>query len=452
MAGKNKRTKRILGGIVSLCLSAALVLSPAVVTVYAADDIDTLKQKQAAYAQQKQANDTKLSQLRQDKSKKEEYKQTLQVQITTLQNQIDTYNTQISELDNNILQAQNEIADKQTSITADTKKLKNRLCALYMSGGASNLEILLSASSVADLSDKAEALQMVTSHDTALIDTLKSEMAAVSKQKKQIEKNREEVANAKTALDEKQSELSSLVSEAQSVINGMSSQESSLQAASDALAKEEGAASAAVDQWYAAYQASQKKKQIEAAQEKAAQQKAVVQKSSESNASSTKKSRSEKSSDNSSDDTNSYSSHSQDSGASASGSGSMTWPVPSCTSITSPFGHRSSPGGIGSTYHKGVDISGGGIYGAPIVAADSGTIVQAGDNGWGYGNLVIIDHGNGIMTYYGHMSSVAVGSGQTVAKGQVIGYVGSTGHSTGPHCHFEVRVNGTAVDPRDMCK
>lgn len=417
MAGKKSHSKKILGSIVSLCLAAALVLSPAVSAVYAADDVTTLKQKQAEYAQQKKENDEKLSQLRQDKSQKEGYKQTLENQISTLQNQIDTYNTQIKKLDSNILQAQNAIAGKQKNIVANTEKLKQRLCALYMSGGATHLEILLSASSVMDLADKTTALQMVTEHDTVLIDTLKADMMAVKKQKDTIEQNRQDVSGAKTSVAEKQKELSGLVSEAQSVINDMGSKANNMQTVSDSLAQKEEEASKAVDQWYKDYEASEQKKKVEAAQ-KAAQKQT-------------------KNSDNSGSISTG--------GGSAIGSGSLMWPVPSCTTITSPFGPRESPGGIGSTYHKGIDI--GASYGAQIVAADSGAVVQAGDNGWGYGNLVIIDHGNGLTTYYGHMSSVAVSNGQTVAKGQIIGYVGSTGNSTGPHCHFEVRSNGSAVNP-----
>jgi murein DD-endopeptidase MepM/ murein hydrolase activator NlpD len=114
----------------------------------------------------------------------------------------------------------------------------------------------------------------------------------------------------------------------------------------------------------------------------------------------------------------------------------LIWPVNG--PVTSPFGMR------WGRMHEGIDI--GVPAGTPIRAAAAGTIIYAGWLG-GYGNLVAIDHGNGLSTAYGHQSSIAVGYGQTVAQGQVIGYVGSTGHSTGPHLHFEVRVNGAPVDP-----
>lgn len=124
-------------------------------------------------------------------------------------------------------------------------------------------------------------------------------------------------------------------------------------------------------------------------------------------------------------------------------SSGLTFPTDSKT-ITSWFGYRNDTGGVGSTYHQGIDIGAG--MGEPIYAAMAGTVTTAGAYG-GYGNAVIIDHGNGLQTLYGHQSAVAVGSGQHVAQGQVIGYVGSTGNSTGPHLHFSIMVNGEMVDP-----
>jgi murein DD-endopeptidase MepM/ murein hydrolase activator NlpD len=114
----------------------------------------------------------------------------------------------------------------------------------------------------------------------------------------------------------------------------------------------------------------------------------------------------------------------------------LIWPA--AGPVTSPFGMR------WGRLHAGIDI--GAAYGAPIHAAAAGRIIYC---GWedGYGNLTVIDHGNGLATAYGHQSSIVVSCGQDVAQGDVIGYVGSTGHSTGPHLHFEVRVNGTPVDP-----
>lgn len=123
------------------------------------------------------------------------------------------------------------------------------------------------------------------------------------------------------------------------------------------------------------------------------------------------------------------------------GSGEMAWPVQG--SISSYYGWR------WGSLHQGVDIAAS--TGTKIIAADAGMVSFAGWNG-GYGNLVKIDHGGGKETYYGHMSKIAVKVGDTVAKGDVIGYVGSTGNSTGPHLHFEVREGGTAKNPLNYYK
>ncbi len=124
------------------------------------------------------------------------------------------------------------------------------------------------------------------------------------------------------------------------------------------------------------------------------------------------------------------------------GAGGMIWPLDG--PVTSEFGWRTHPIFGTARFHSGLDI--GGDYGLPIYAAASGTVIHA---GWisGYGNTVIIDHGGGVTTLYGHNDSLNVGVGQTVSQGQVIAMCGSTGNSTGPHCHFEVRENGEPVSP-----
>jgi murein DD-endopeptidase MepM/ murein hydrolase activator NlpD len=125
------------------------------------------------------------------------------------------------------------------------------------------------------------------------------------------------------------------------------------------------------------------------------------------------------------------------------GDGTFIWPVQG--PITSPFGYRTDPVTGATAFHAGIDI--GAACGTPIKAAGTGTVLTAGWNSGGYGNMTLINHGGGLSTLYGHQSSIIVAAGQSVTQGQVIGYVGSTGKSTGCHLHFEVRVNGNPVDP-----
>ncbi|HEY5625677.1 MAG TPA: peptidoglycan DD-metalloendopeptidase family protein, partial [Dehalococcoidia bacterium] len=116
------------------------------------------------------------------------------------------------------------------------------------------------------------------------------------------------------------------------------------------------------------------------------------------------------------------------------------WPY--YNSLTTYFGEAS-----GGSYHKGIDIDGFGNWGAPIASAASGTVVLAAWDDWGYGYHVIVDHGNGFRTVYAHLSEIWVAQGQWVNQGDAIGSLGSTGYSTGPHLHFEVRTGGVPVDP-----
>lgn len=124
--------------------------------------------------------------------------------------------------------------------------------------------------------------------------------------------------------------------------------------------------------------------------------------------------------------------------------GKFIWPLPSCKMISSDFGGR------WGTMHKGIDISGNGVYGKEIIAADGGTVVEVNSSGYGggYGLYVIIDHGGGYRTVYAHCSATLVSVGQKVSQGQLIALVGNTGNSYGAHLHFEIRVNGVPQDPK----
>lgn len=129
------------------------------------------------------------------------------------------------------------------------------------------------------------------------------------------------------------------------------------------------------------------------------------------------------------------------------------WPVNTSKKISSPIGSRVAPGGFGSTNHKGVDICNVGFT-SSVFATKSGKVILASSprqgsyyGGSGYGNYVVVDHGGGVTTLYAHLSTVSVSKGQTVSQGTVLGITGSTGASTGPHLHYEVRINGVYQDP-----
>lgn len=131
------------------------------------------------------------------------------------------------------------------------------------------------------------------------------------------------------------------------------------------------------------------------------------------------------------------------------GSGSFVWPVPGCYSVSSDYGTRTHPiTGEVSRMHYGMDIDGYAHDGGSIVACDGGVVSTVGYNS-GYGNYIIVDHGNGVQTLYAHMSDTAVTQGSTIGQGETIGYLGATGMATGTHCHLEVFVDGQNVNPAD---
>ena len=136
-----------------------------------------------------------------------------------------------------------------------------------------------------------------------------------------------------------------------------------------------------------------------------------------------------------------------DSGGGLTGSGWFCWPCPGCNLVTDRAGNRYHPIFDEWRYHSGLDI--GASYGSSVVASDSGIVIMAWVNG-GYGNCVMIDHGNGYYTLYGHLSGYAVWEGDEVYQGQTIGYVGDTGWATGPHLHFEIRWGSTCLDPEEV--
>lgn len=266
--------------------------------------------------------------------------------------------------------------------------LNKRVRSMYMYGQLSYLEVITGAKSFSDFANRLELLKRVVHSDFSLIVEIQKQKAAIEAKKAELEKQKAELDALAVEAQKAQDVVAAKKAQQQKVLEEARSQK------------------AAAEQMEAALQAESENVRA-MIQERIRQQ--------------------------------------QSSGADSPivhGSGAFIWP---CNGpITSPFGYRTHPIFGTTIYHSGIDI--GIDYGTPIHAADGGTVILAGWCG-GYGNAVIIDHGNGLQTLYGHNSSVAVSEGQTVSQGQIIAYAGSTGYSTGPHCHFEVRQNGDAVDP-----
>jgi septal ring factor EnvC (AmiA/AmiB activator) len=318
--------------------------------------------------------------------------------------------SQLAETDKKIGTMQKDLEEKQAKLNTREGVFSKRVRDIYMHGQLSYIDVVLGAKNFDDFSNRVELLRRIIDSDMELITSIRDERDQISEAKKSLEEEREKQAKLKDEAAQKKEEIEKHKGEQQAVLYQAENDKATAQQAYDELE----AASQSIGDML---------RQRAAARAAAAAQAAAP--SSDGSGSSD-------------DGGGGYSAPFQ----AVSGSGSMIWPVNGV--ITSPFGYRDHPIFGRTILHSGIDI--GVDYGTPVHAADSGVVVEA---GWisGYGYAVVIDHGNGLSTLYGHNESLAVSEGQSVSQGQVISYAGSTGNSTGPHVHFEVRSNGDPVDP-----
>lgn len=309
-----------------------------------------------------------------------------------------------AEINAQIVATQNEIVKMEAYLKTRQNVLNRRVRAIYMHGQLNYLEVILGANSFSDFANRVELLKRIIRSDYNLILEIQKQKAAIEAKKAQLEEDKRQLDALAAEAEKTQKEIAAKKAEQQKVLDA---------------AKSNKAAAAQMEQDLNAQLASVRNliQQRLAAAEAARQ---AAQQAAES----------DNGGGGGSDDN--Y----------VQGTGAMSWPCSGL--ITSPFGYRTHPIFGTTIFHAGIDI--GVDYGTPIHAADSGVVVYS---GWisGYGNAVIIDHGGGVSTLYGHNQSLAVSEGQSVSKGSVIAYAGSTGNSTGPHCHFEVDVNGSPVNP-----
>lgn len=309
-----------------------------------------------------------------------------------------------AEINAQIVATQNEIVKMEAYLKTRQNVLNRRVRTIYMHGQLNYLEVILGANSFSDFANRVELLKRIIRSDYNLVLEIQKQKAAIEAKKAQLEEDKRQLDALAAEAEKTQKEIAAKKAEQQKVLDA---------------AKSNKAAAAQMEQDLNAQLASVRNliQQRLAAAEAARQ---AAQQAAES----------DNGGGGGSDDN--Y----------VQGTGAMSWP---CSGpITSPFGYRTHPIFGTTIFHAGIDI--GVDYGTPIHAADSGVVVYS---GWisGYGNAVIIDHGGGVSTLYGHNQSLAVSEGQSVSKGSVIAYAGSTGNSTGPHCHFEVDVNGSPVNP-----
>lgn len=356
-------------------------------------------------------------------------------QVESVTEEIQIGYQKIALIDKDIAAKQKDIDKANEEIEANMDVLRQRIKTIYISGDVSSLEIVLGAKDFSDFLDKLQLVQYVSNHDEQLIDGVRAKLEAVSAEKAALEADKQSKQDELDKLESKKQELNTLLEENKEVLAGLQGDAEKAQMNLDLSEEQLSGLSAEIQEYY--------RKQREAI---AAQQAAAQQNNSSSG--------SESGGESGGGSDNNYS----DPGAATyiNAGGGWVWPTPGNYYKTSEYHEARS-----YEYHDAIDI--GASTGDPIYAANSGTVVSSygscthsnyGSNwcscGGGYGNYVWILHDNGYETIYGHMISTAVSTGDYVQAGQLIGYVGSTGWSTGPHLHFELRINGVKCNPESL--
>ena len=448
-----KRMKMILCALLSVIMISVPVAGSIVSA--SAEDVDSLRSRLTELKKQENEYKDILNKSDTEIADQQKYNDALVSKIKTLTEKINLTREQISQLNDSIAENQKAINEGNDSIEDQLTALCERLRAIYMAGSASDLEIVLGAKDFSDLIDKMNLVKSLSKYDQELIDQVNVKLAEIQVNKDALMKDKDALTENEEALNADLEDLNKTLEEnkdrlmnlkitqddTKNMLNNLSDSKSELEDnIKKILEEQQREAQAAI------------KRQQEEAQKKAQQQQQQQEKQDSSETKQEEPQQTEPVYE--PDPEPVYEPDPVYDPDPVPSGGNYVWPAPGVYYISSPY-HDTADRGY---YHSGVDIAGP-MY-STIVAADSGTVVATysgcvhnwgknGDCGCGgsYGNYVMIDHGNGKMTIYGHLSSVAVGAGSIVSKGTTIGYMCSTGHSTGPHLHFECRLNGDTYDP-----
>lgn len=335
--------------------------------------------------------------------------ETLDKSVQEAQDALDRVETQLKETEQRLEQSEKDLKAATQAKETQLITFKKRVKYIHENGSIGYLKVILDSQNFNDLLTRMQYVNDIMNYDNDTLEKLKKSETVIDVKTKQITRDK---AKVEVLVDEQKQKTTALESKLDEKKQLMASYEKDAEKYAQIVAENEKAS-----------------KDVERLIKEAEQQAAAAAAARRRN---------------------SGSSSSSDSGGEAFvyTGGKLNWPVParspSSASLSSGYVGRKRPIGSGSEFHTGYDIPA--PYGSNIVAAEAGTVITA---GWvnGYGNTVIISHGGGLSTLYGHNSRLVVSKGDVVSRGQVIAKCGSTGNSTGNHCHFEVRVNGSHTSP-----
>lgn len=372
------------GRLMALALAAGLALLPLFAAFGFASEADDKQAELNEVQSQMQKMQERKEKARQKAAAASEGLEEIQSRLNELQAQARELQAKSNALQAKINDNQAKLAKKKAEVEQRKKIYSQRLRQIYINGQVNYLDVLLGAKDFGDFSSRMYLLQKIISSDIAMLQQLQKDEAEIKSRQEQLDAEMKEIKSTKAELEAKRARANKL--------------------------KEQRS--------YMLYKAQEEEQQSQSEYERLlaiSENITAMLRNMESSGGGS---------------------------SSSGGTGRFMWPCRG--EITSYFGWRTHPIFGTTKYHSGMDIAVD--YGTPIMAADSGTVIYSGWLG-GYGYAVMIDHGSGLVTLYAHNQSLNVYEGQYVTKGTCIAYAGSTGYSTGPHCHFEVRLHGEVTEP-----
>ena len=466
------------------------------------DKVKELEDKQAELDEKIAATENDIAAEEENQAAIEEQILTVEETLRALESSIETLSAKISSVSEDIEKKEKDIEVKREEIVQGVKDFQKRIRAMYVAGSESYTDILVGASDFYDMLMKLELVKRVADHDNGIIDDLiakkeqfEADEIKLKQQKQELEADKDDLVKQQEKHETQKDKLDDLYLKSAAMLKQLEADKEEFLANQDAYIAEQEAFEEGLQKLFEEQETIKKQKEEQEEKKKAeeeARRKAEEEARRKAEEEARKKAEAEakakaereaallqqqQAQQNNAPTTPSVSSNANTNTSSGSSSGSSSSSSTSSGSTSnSAYGYKDKsmftwpcPGfyyisyGVGwrwGAYHKGIDIYSPGIRGAKICAAADGTVIQVvngcphdyGKNyscgcGGGYGNYCIIDHGGGWWTLYGHSEGITAYVGQKVKQGDVLGTVGSTGHSTGPHLHFEVRLNGTALNP-----
>lgn len=418
-----KKTQRLIVILLAVAMLLTIIV-PALSILASADvtksDIDKIKGELSEVAAQRKEADAKLAAIRDDMAKAEEQVELVQEQILLTEQQIGESQALLDAYDAQIAEREEELLALQAQEEEQYQEFYRQVRWMEETGSVSYLAILFEASSFSEMLDYAMVLGDIMEYSNRIIERLEATQAAIVETQAQIQADRDEQAKAQAELEAYKNELEDKKAEATKLLNEIAESESEYAETARQLAAEEAEIDKSLKDAERQYQ-----KQLEEIERRRKEEE--------------ERRRQEQLAQQGNNGTNS-------SGSANVTTGSWYWPLPGRYTLTSRFGGRIGPLTGRWESHTGNDIPA--PSGTPIYAANDGIVTTVGTNRYAsYGYYCIINHGGGYSTLYAHQCKVPdLTVGQAVSKGEVIGYVGTTGSSTGNHLHFELRINGTRAD------